>query len=216
MAITIEMDFDQTFKELNKMQTNAQKVIDRTLNDFRSRGPGWAAQEVTKEYNIKKAEVSKGGDAGKVKATAETDNLSITYTGRVLTPVHFGMNPKSPRSSYTLSATVHKGQKKTWGKVKKLTKKQRQNIGRNFTHQSTSSSGNSPNMLMYTGNKKEDGTDYIPFQRLGFRRENVFVRKTVSLPQMVSNETVHENIDKVLDEKLGKRLDHYMERYLGK
>lgn len=39
--------------------------------------------------------------------------------------------------------------------------------------------------------------------------------KTISLPQMVSSERTMPGIQKVIDENLEKRLDHYMDRYMG-
>lgn len=57
--------------------------------------------------------------AGSIQITGETiEELAITYKGRLLTPVHFGMTPKAPPrgKSYTLKASVLKGQKKVIGR----------------------------------------------------------------------------------------------------
>lgn len=215
MSISVKTNFNQVYKELGQMQKAPEKVIKRTIADFKRRAPSWIAQEVVKEYNIKKSEItpvkdgSARGQAGSISTQGETlDSAALVYKGRVLTPIHFGMTPKAPKQSYTLKAQVIKGEKKTWGKVKKQTKKQRANIGRNFTHQSTRSSGRSPIMLMSTG-----GTNYIPFQRQSQNRKDLKAIKTLSMPQMVTNEKVEKNIADAINEKLGSRFDHYVEQY---
>ena len=226
MSRSVETNFDKIYKELEKMQKAPKKVIDRTIKDFKQRAPSWVAQEVVKEYNIKKNEITPAGGRKKLKA-GETKvhtrgktlaTTALVYEGRLLTPVHFSMSPKAPKQSYTLKAQVLKGERKTLGKTKKLTKKQRKNIGRNFTHQSTRTSHESPIMLMPTGNKQEGGTDYIPFQRKGYRdeRPKLHVIKTISMPQMVQNPKVDEGIYKAINEELGKRFNHYVDLYFKK
>lgn len=217
--------YDNVLKELEQMQKASKKVVASTIKDFKQRAPSWVAQEVVKKYNIKKADITpdKSGSykdkAGSISAEGETiDSVALIYRGRTLTPVHFGMTPKSPPDGkgYTLKAQVKKGEKKTWGKVKKLTKKQRANIGRNFTHQGTQNSKSSPIMLMHTGNRKQGGVNYIPFQRQSQNRKDIKAIKTLSMPQMVSNQEVEKDIYKAISEKLGKRFDHYVDTYLKK
>lgn len=208
----------QTVKELEKMKASSDRVIQSTLNDFRKRGPSWIAAEVAQHYGIKKNDINpnvkNGGTAGKIKVAGRTvDSVRIIYKGRVLTPVRFGMTPKTLRASYTLKAEITKGGKKTLGKVKKLTKKQRQNIGRNFTRQGQRSSNKSPVMLMPTGNAHVGGTSFIPFQRVSHRRNDLKAIKTLSVPQMVSNPQVEKNIYSKISKELGKRFEHYTERY---
>lgn len=214
---------DDVIKELEQMQKAPKKVVERTIKDFKQRAPSWVAQEVVKKYNIKKSEItpsksgSYSGKAGSTRAEGDTiASVQLVYKGRVLTPTHFGMTPKAPKQIYTLKAQVKKGEKKTWGKVKKLTKKQRANIGRNFTHQGRQSSKSSPIMLMHTGNMKSGGVNYIPFQRQSQNRKDIKVIKTISMPQMVTSPEVEKDIYKAINEKLGKRFDHYVDTYLKK
>lgn len=215
-------------KQIDNLNKASEKVLNMTVNDFRRRAPGWVATEVAKRYNIKKSEIvpaKTGKDfrerkkkIGTVTLNGTTiDSVSITYKGRRLTPVRFGMSPKAPKpgSAYTLKAQIIKGERKTLGQVKKLTKKQRKNIGRNFTKEGTKSSSKSPIMLMHTGNKQPGGTNYIPFQRQSQRRDDLKAIKTISLPQMVSNEDVSKEVNKVVNENIGKRFEHYMERYMS-
>lgn len=217
MSITVQISDMQALKrKLKALEKAPQKVINSTIGDMKKRVPSWIATEVSQEYGIKKAEIT-GQKVGKVRVRGESlENIQITYTGRVLTPTHFSMSPTAPKAgAYTLKATIIKGQRSTMGKVKKLTKKQRAALGKNFRREGTRSSDHSPIMLMHTGAGSADKTQYIPFQRKSKNRSDVQAIKTISLPQMVSSERTMPGIQKVIDENLEKRLDHYMDRYMG-
>ncbi len=217
MSITVQISDMQALKrKLKALEKAPQKVINSTIGDMKKRVPSWIATEVSQEYGIKKAEIT-GQKVGKVRVRGESlENIQITYTGRVLTPTHFSMSPTAPKEgAYTLKATIIKGQRSTMGKVKKLTKKQRAALGKNFRREGTRKSDHSPIMLMHTGAGSADKTQYIPFQRKSKNRSDVQAIKTISLPQMVSSERTMPGIQKVIDENLEKRLDHYMDRYMG-
>ena len=198
-------------KDLEALQTNGKKAISATVKDLKSRAPAWIAQEVVNAYNIKKSEItpskSGGKRAGSIKIAGETiESLTFTYSGRLLTPVHFGMSPKSPPAGkkYTIKATILKGQKKTIGKY--LTTRTR---GGPY-------SGRSHNILMSTGSTTEGGTPYIPFQRMSKDRKDIKKFTTVSVPQMVGNKQVGEAIIGRLNEEATKRLEHNVERFMNK
>lgn len=198
-------------KELNNLKKAPQTVLNRTIKDAKDRAPAWVAAEVAKQYGIKKKEVG-DGNTSKLKVEGDSvDSVKLVYSGRVLTPTHFGMSPKAPREgAYTLKAEIIKGQRTTLGKVKKLTKKQRAALGKNLRREGTRSSDHSPIMLMRTGNQKVDGTSYIPFQRKSTNRMDIEAIRTLSVPQMIDSERTAPNITKAINENLGKRLDHHM------
>lgn len=212
MSVTCQIkDYKILQKKLEQMQKAPKTVLKRTLSDMKTRAPGWVAAEVAKVYGVKKGEIT-GQKLGKVKVEGDTvQTVKIKYTGRVLTPTHFGMTPKAPGpNAYTLRASIIKDQKATLGKVKKLTKKQRKALAKNFTRSGTRSSDHSPIMLMHTGANSADKTQYIPFQRKSTRRSDVEAIKTISLPQMVSSERTSESITKAINEGLEKRLAQHM------
>lgn len=213
-------DCNETIKKLYKLQEAPEKVCKAVVSDFKARAPSWIAAEVTKVYTINKKEISpsktgNGSKAGNISVRGrKISDVAIIYSGRLLTPTHFKMSPKqSSNGGYTLKVEVIKGYKKTWDKVKKLTKKQLKNVGKNFTRQGTQNSSKSPKMLMHTGNRTSDGTNYIPFQRVSLRRNDIQALKTVSVPQMVSNEKVSQGIDASITTNMTKRLDQQMKRY---
>lgn len=214
MSVTCQIkNYKALQKRIEDMKKAPRKVIKNLTSDAKKRVPGWIAAEVTKVYGVKKSEIT-GGQLGSVKVEGEKfDQVRVVYKGRVLTPTHFSMSPKAPkpdRGAYTLKATFIKGERATMGKVKKLTKKQRAAMGKNFTRSGTKNSDHSPIMLMPTG------STYIPFQRKSTNRKDVEAIKTLSLPQMVSSDRTGEAIQTAINNGLGKRLDHHMQRYMGK
>lgn len=214
MSVTCQIkNYKALRKRIEDMKKAPRKVLKSLTSDAKKRVPGWVATEVSKVYGVKKSEIT-GKKIGTVQTWGDSFNqVRVIYRGRPLTHTHFGMSPKVPkpnRGSYTLKATVINGERKTLGKIKKLTKKQRAALTKNFSRSGTKKSDHSPIMLMPTG------TTYIPFQRKSTNRKDVEAKKTVSLPQMVSSERTHDGIQTAINDGLGKRLDHHIQRYMGK
>ena len=198
-------------KKIQAMEKAPAKVMTSLTAEAKKRVPGWIATEVTKEYGVKKGEIT-GQKIGSVKVEGnKLTEVRVVYKGRALTHTHFNMSPKAPNTggAYTLKATIVKGQRTTLGQVKKLTKKQRAALGKNFTRSGERNSDHSPIMLM-----RANGGHYLPFQRVSQDRGDVVVRKAISLPQMVSSKRTEDGIQQAINENMGKRLDHYMNRYM--
>lgn len=202
----------QLAADVKAIEAGGRKAITSTVKDVKARAPGWIAQEVTAVYNIKKGEItpSSGGKpkkmAGSIRITGETiEELTLTYKGRLLTPVHFGMTPKAPPKgkSYTLKVQVLKGSKKVLGRYKNT-----RTPGGPFSQRSH-------NILMGTGNTKEGGTNWIPFQRMSKTRTDIKKVTTISVPQMITSDRTNEAIMLRLNTETAKRLDHHMKRALG-
>lgn len=214
-------NLQQLVADLEAIENGGKKAISNTIKDVKARAPGWIAQEVTAVYNIKKSEITPSGSvkpkkmAGSIQITGETieiqitgetiEELAITYKGRLLTPVHFGMTPKAPPrgKSYTLKASVLKGQKKVIGRYLNT-----RTPGGPFSQRSH-------NILMGTGNTKSDGTSWIPFQRMSKTRTDIKKLTTISVPQMITSDRTNEAIMLRLNTETSKRLEHHMKRALG-
>lgn len=190
-AMDIVVDnYNEVIRDIRGMRAQGEKVVKRTVADFKKRAPAWVSQEVVKEYNIKKKEINsanKGSrNAGTIRVHGvKIDDMALVYQGRVLTPTHFGMTPKArPQNgrAYTVSATIKKGQKKVLGSKVFLAKSGR------------------------------EGTIHIPFQREGATRLPIKPIKTISIPQMITNDKVSENINTRINQELGKRLQHHMKQ----
>lgn len=206
-------NLQQLVADLEAIENGGKKAISNTIKDVKARAPGWIAQEVTAVYNIKKSEITPSGSgkpkkmAGSIQITGETiEELAITYKGRLLTPVHFGMTPKTapPGKSYTLRMQVVKGQKKV--------------IGRYLNTRTPGGpySERSHNILMGTGNTKAGGVSAIPFQRMSRTRTDIKKFTTISVPSMITSERTNEKIMTRLQEETAKRLQHNLDRALGK
>ena len=213
MSVRIEMkNYTAVKNHLEKMKEAPKKVLKSTTADAKKRVPGWVATEVTKVYGIKKGEITQKKVGSLRVVGSGIKDLKFIYSGRVLTPTHFSMTPKAPKEGgYTLKASVIKGQRSTLGKVKKLTKKQRADLAKNFTGAGDKKSDHSPIMLM-----RANGGQFLPFQRKSKDRKDIEAIKTISLPQMISGERTKDNIHKAINEGIEKRLDHHMKRYMGK
>lgn len=197
---------DKLKKDIDQTKISVEKALQRTLSDARKAAPGIVADGVRTRYNIKKAEIT-GQKVVKVRTEGSSlEDMKLIYTGRMLTPVHFGMTPKSPPAgrSYTLKAEILKGKKRAISQGYKNKRTQ----GGPFSEKS-------PYMLMGTGSAKAEGTSHIPFQRQapGHRpTQGLKKMETLSVPQMITNDDVAEVIQGKLNDKIKTRLDYHMSR----
>lgn len=199
--------YEEVKKKIKNIEKQGAIVTKRTISDIRKRAPGWVATSITKTYNIKKSEISGSQKnkkpAGKVKVEGEkVDELQLVYEGRLLTPVHFGMTPKKPPAggrSYTLKAKIFKNKQVVIGRYNK-----KKIPGGPYSERSH-------NILMPTGAKSPDKVSHIPFQRMSKNRKDIKKFTTLSIPQMITNEEVANDIRATLNENIEKRLDHHMQ-----
>lgn len=190
MNIVID-GLDNVVDELQDMRDRSKKVVQRTIADFKTRGPSWVAGEVAKEYNIKKADINeakagiRGRSSVKIHGTKIGD-LSIIYRGRVLTPTHFGMKPtiRPNKGPYVVTAQIKR-------------KSGRKPLGRK--------------VFLGTPRNAKENTPQLPFQRMDARYP-IEVVKIISVPQMVTNNIVSNNIHDRINKELSKRLQHHLER----
>lgn len=216
-SVIVNLEEAEVLSKLRDMQKDAETAVERMMKDIKSRGPTWIAKGVSEKYNIAASKVKGGGLVKLNISGGGLGDLVFTYRGRMLTPTHFKMTPTAPKpGAYTIKATILKGKRATIGKVKKITKKQRKNIGRNFHRQGMHNSPESPPMLMYTGNKKAGGTNYIPFQRTKQPGNFDKAIKTTSIPQMIKDGSgnLKPAVKKQLTENVEKRFMHYAGKIL--
>ena len=182
-------------KDLNK---DVDKAISRTIADCKQRGPAQVTKAVTAVYGIKSKDVTEAGKGAKSGAKTvgsikvkgvSVENVQIAYKGRLLTPVHFSMTPKTRPDNgkkYKVKAGIIKGAKKVLG------------------------SG------VFLAPSGAAGTTHIPFKREGKKRLPIQAIRTVSIPQMITNEKVAEDITARMEELLMTRLQHNTERLAAK
>lgn len=206
MTISVR-GLDTLAKRLEQKQKQAEAVITRTASDMRTRVPGWVAKEVTADYHINKTEITPKGvikkrTAGTVRVSGTTiDSVAIVYEGRPLTPIHFAMWPKKPRAARS-GKRKHRKRRTTRPQAKPITTEIKRGQRKAL-----------PSDAFLGSNH---GGGYIPFRRTGRSRYPIESIKTVSLPQMVTNENVKQRINEKINQQLQKRLEHNLKRYLEK
>lgn len=141
---------------------------------------------VPKEYAIKAQEV-KDSFKGGIKRPSKGDlTASIISSGHTLSLAHFPHSPQMPsvtKRSYKVKATIKRGSRQTIRTEPKA-------------------------FIASTGAKSADKVQYNIFRRLGEERLPITVVRTLSVPQMISNEKVSSEIQKTAQEKFGERLEH--------
>lgn len=188
-------------KELARRVEPAKKVIQRTVSDIRNGVPGIVADEVRTIYNIQKKEITPIKKkpkklAGHIAVSGQSiETVTIVYEGRPLTPIHFGMTPKKlpktkTRTNKNGETKKYRAKYKVKAKIKKGEKK--------VVHTDA-----------FLGSNRGGG--YIPFKRTGAGRYPIESIKTVSLPQMVDNPNVREQIKSSINDLLAKRLEHNLQ-----
>lgn len=193
-------DIAQTITKLNNAYQNIQTVYDRTTKDMISRAPGKIANAVTWMYGIKKSEVMYKKDgphksAGKISiAGQELSTVEFRYSGRLLTPLHFGMTPKSRpegKKKYKIKAKIKK-------RLKAFPSRPEKSVdGGLFLAAAPTTQSKQLPWYRYS----KDPTDIRPL-------------KTISLPQMVDNKLVKRQINKDVGELFHKRFDHHLSQYI--
>ena len=219
-SINIAIEGAEDLKDkLAKMNKQSETVVKRTVSDFKSRAPAWVSAAVTEYYAIKKSDV-KGAmtgvkkGIGKIKVAGVTvDEISLVYSGRLLTPTHFKMKPTAPPAKRAKDTRLIPGQNvksDAVGDVATVTPLAPYQVTAEIKkgHRVTF-----PGQTFLGTNK---GAGYIPFQRQSEERTDIKSIKTVSIPQMITNEQVGEEIKKKIDEGLSKRLEHHLQQELAK
>jgi hypothetical protein len=191
-------NFSKMVGDLKGLNKDIDKAIGRTIADCKTRGPAQVTKAVTAVYGIKSGEVTAAGKAakggaktvGSIKVSGvSVDSVQLIYKGRVLTPAHFSMTPKKrPEGGkkYTVKAAVYKDRKKVLGSS------------------------------VFLAPSGAAGTTEIPFNRKSEKRLPIEAIRTVSIPQMITNENVAADIQARMDELLATRLQHNTERIAKK
>lgn len=196
----------QVVKALGKIQQQAEKDLQGAIRDVRREATKKIADEVAQNYNVKKSEIT----AGKIvrsKVTAKAGSIEIKYTGRLLTPTHFkGYSPKKP-SALTEKSVVIPGQGISFkGKPGQFATVR---IRKPYKVKAEIKKGNKITFSQgtFVAPAAKGSQTYIPFQRSGEGRKAVEALKTLSVPQMVTNDEVAKSILEHLSGSVSKGLD---------
>ena len=216
MAIKITLDDAKVAAELRDLANKSELSAKRFISDVKKSGRTWVTKGIAAEYNITTSKVKSHTSSYRVKG-GSLGEVTLVFKGSRISPVNFSMKPKSPKKEYSLVFGIPNGKTYTVGQVKKLSKKQRANIGRNFTKQGVQHSAHSPIMLMGTGAKSNSKIQSIPFQRKGKGRGRkgeggeLASIKAPSVPQMIrgGDGELKKGVELSLNENIQKRFDHH-------
>lgn len=210
--ITPYIDFNDVHEKFNNLINcidDSSEVFEKTLKDMKSRAPGKVADAVRGVYNIKKNDLmptKKKEDlkpAGTIRASGqELMSFKLTYEGRMLTPLHFGMTPKAKpdKKKYKVSAKIKKGKKTV------------------FTPKN-------PEGGVFLAPAAKSSSRILAWERHSGDRFDVSPIKTMSIPQMVGpnpktgeggNSVVMQQIKDSINELLDNRFNYHLKRHLDK
>lgn len=217
----IELEgLEEVLSGLNQTKPNVAKAVNATCKDFKTRGPGWVTKAVTQVYNIKSGEVKDAiagkHNIGRVNLGGVTlDDIYIEYRGRVLTFSHFKFTPKTSGVKLLKKRILIPGQRTTSDRPYVWTyvhKNQKVTVTVRKGHKEVLKGKYLTTPFIASMN----GPPVMPFQRTAQKNQTVKSMRSVSIPQMITNDKVAEDISERIDKELGKRLQHHLDRYSSK
>jgi len=222
-------DVHKKFAKFKKTLDDPSGVFSKTMADMSKRAPGKVADAVRTQYSIKKAELLPTKTkmdlkrAAYIKLTGQTiATFQLEYKGRMLTPLHFGMQPQTPspldESKSHVANTpnydyrIYNPHKKY--KISQKVKKKREKL----------SSPDDKGLVPFLAPAHKGSSRIIPFQRQANQRDIEKVFKGISVPEMIgpndSGKGGNPEVQKIINEELGelleKRFNHHMDRLLDK
>lgn len=212
-------DIQKKINKIKKTLNDPSGAFTKTLSDVKRRAPGKVADAVVENYWIKKKEIipqnakakTKKKLAGSIKVKGEEiANLTIEYSGRLLTLTHFVFSPtKVPKErGYKVKEKIRKTKKvtkpnKEKNKSNPFILKSPQGIVMPFQRRLDKKNKENPYY------RKKDGSD-------GRMNQSVVSERTTSLPQMVDDKKVREEINSKLGDLLHERFNHHFGETMNK
>lgn len=204
MEMKLDIDINNllhVLEAVTNVPETMDKVLDETLKEGKKRAPAWVSSVVMEHYGIKK---------GRLKPKPDYDNkakrLELNYDGPLHTLKAYGMDPTRPKAKskpYTVSAEVLKGKRASFSEVKKRSKEGRK--------KGVTRSKSSPVFLA----RSKSAGQYLPFQRVSTDRNDLHVIKALATAQTVSSKRTEPGIYEAIDDKISKRLEHQLWRYIN-
>jgi len=152
-----------------------------------------AGREVSNLYAVKQKEVKDSFNGGIKKPTKTKLEASIMSKGHTLSLAHFPFTPK----------TAKRGKKSVFQNAVfvKIKKARGSVLVKN-------------GFVGHTGATSAEKTQYNVFMREGKKRLPIMPIRTLSIPQMITNDNVGEKISLAASQKLNERLEHEVVRIM--
>lgn len=181
---------DRLSKELKGFEKEVSKATALALNRTVDHIYTQVGRIIPKAYQIKASEVK--GSLSKNKPSQNNLTASVESRGHVLSMAHFPFTPKTAKRSKrsvldtAVMVAIKKGQRV-------LSRK---------------------GFVASTGAKSPDKVQYNVFKRTGKGHFPIETIKTLSIPQMITNEKVAEQVQESSQKMLDQRLDHEITRLM--
>ena len=124
VQLSVKLDNKKLMAELKKNGDGWAKSLEYATRDMKRKAPTIVSQYTRKVYNVDNSLLNPRakGFKGGVSLSGGVCDLTITYSGRMLTPTHFGMRPDSGMAAigawglpYRITAEILKGRRVTIG-----------------------------------------------------------------------------------------------------
>lgn len=198
--VSIEMSIDSKglIQQLSREGDRWAKQLEWATKDMRRSAPTIVARRTASVYGIKVGEVNANSKSfeGKCRMSGGIASLRLDYRGRMLTPLHFGMSPRSATGGrYTITAKILKGRRVEIGRWQRPW-----SAGGAYGHKA-------PPMFMpgkVPPISREGGRTYRKGEGFGHQGGEYKAVKVISVPQMVGSE---RHIDETVAELNERRMD---------
>lgn len=208
--LTVDIDekkFQKIISQINGINPQLRKVFDKTARNCKTSAPTEITKAVTAVYGIDRTRMVDEGKLakryaktviGQVKVHgAQLTVIRLTYKGRVLSPRSFKMKPNS------LPETSKKRKKQKISA--EIFKKQRKDLTGKRAYGTPVFLAPTPQGIV------------LPFQRkYEDKKYPIYAIRSVSIPQMIENEKVTEDINQRIDKLYTSKLEKNVENVLKK
>lgn len=178
----------------DKVGLAAYRALNRTIDGTITQ----VGRIVPKSYAIKPTEVKESFKGGIKRPTVKDLNASITSWGHTLSLAHFPHTPTKPpvtRMGFGAGGGVA-------GRAYKVKVTIKKDGGRKTLNTSPLP------FIASTGARSPDKTQFNVFRREGKSRLPIVVPRTLSIPQMITNTKVADQIQEQAAQKFEERLEH--------
>ena len=199
-------------KRLQKLENGGKVAIQRTVSDFATRAPAWVSKGIREHYGVDAAAIKDAATKPKrgkttIKVSGVTvDGVTLVYKGRTLTPLHFKMSPKKRPETLQKNPIRVPGQAINNGSPVAMIRPPKA-----YKVKATIIKGKRSNLPTGTFITSGRGGSSLPFQRTSEARMPIEAVRTLSVPQMIDGRA-HDTIEQTINEKLGDRFMHHIER----
>lgn len=179
-----------------EVKSATRLALNRTINHVITK----AGQTVSKLYAVKSTEVKATFKGGIKKPTNNDLSTRVLSVGHTLSIAHFPHNPNNPLLAKMIAIRYNNSKIKV--KIKK-------SEGYKVIN------GNPGAFIASTGAKSDSGVQFNVFKRVGKARLPIKVIRTLSIPQMITNEVVASQVQEAATQKLSERFEHEIDRKMA-